>query len=155
MLRNGLYVAVKFNNDTINRLQQFIKQNNIPNGIAPIDIHATVVVCDTVRLIDFKPLQYIMPNWKGTPIRCGYIAPGIIAITFGCLELTARNHQLVTKYKCAQKFDNYMTHVTLSYNAPPGIDVNSFDTSTIGPLYIVEEYAQHTSSDPFKGKYLK
>lgn len=123
-LPSGTYAAVHFDEQTITKLQQFIKDNNIPNGVAPNKMHCTLLY-STKYLPNYKPLGDINPPLVGTPTKLERWAGQpdgdekvsmCLVLKFDCPGLNVRHNTLMESHDATFGFDEYITHITLSYD---------------------------------------
>lgn len=155
--QKGTYAAVQFDDDTCAALQQYITDNELPNGVPAKKMHCTVLY-SRKPCPNFEPLGTIDPPWVGTPTglevweskgklrdqpstRC-------LVLKFDCDELHDRHNTLMDEHDATYDFPEYKTHVTLSY------DFGEMDetelpsiTDTITSINIVNEYKDDLDLD--------
>jgi hypothetical protein len=147
----GTYAGVRFDEDTVNGLQKYIKDNDIPNAIAPSKMHCTLIYSKK-HLPDYKPLGDLDPplkgkvtdleNWKTQPDADGNTAQCLV-LKFDCPELDERHKQLIDEHNAKHGYDEYITHVTLSYNIGD-MDIKKLPkvNGTVKEVVIDEEYGE-------------
>ena len=147
----GTYAAVSFNDTTVDALQKYIKDNDIPNGTPAGKMHCTLLY-SRKHCPNYKPAGKISPSWTGKPVglevwesqsksRC-------LVLKFDCDELHKRHKLLMKEHDATYDFPEYKTHVTLSY------DIGEMDekelpdiTKAIDELTIVDEYGEDLDLD--------
>lgn len=153
----GTYAAVTFDDETVDKLQQFINDNDIPNGTPASKMHCTLLYSRKF-CPDYKPMGKIEPPWTGKPnelevwesrgkqkdeesTRC-------LVLTFDCDKMHKRHEQLMDEHNATYDFPEYKTHITLSY------DIGDMDekklpdvTKTVNKIKIVEEYGNELDLD--------
>lgn len=161
----GTYAAVKFDHETTLSLSEYIKDNNIPNGVPESKMHCTVLY-SRKHCPKYKPQGKIDPPWNGTPDKLevwesrGKLRDEdpkrCLVLKFKCEKLNQRHNTLMKEHNATYDFPEYKTHVTLSY------DIGDLDetklpsiTEWLGDLVIVEEYGENLDLDWSKTNNLK
>lgn len=153
----GTYAAVKFDKDTVDSLQDYIRENQIPNPVAPTKMHTTLLYSRKF-CPDYEAQGKISPAWIGEPIglevwdtngklrdeptkRC-------LVLKYKCKDLTERHEFLMDEHDATYDFPDYKPHITLSY------DIGSLDekelpdvSKFLGDIKIVEEYGEDLDLD--------
>ena len=126
------------------RLHQFALDNEIPNPEPADRMHVTVLYSRKV-VPDFKPLGKLKSPMRGTPIEAKIFGEGdekALVIVLDAPEVVARHKYIQNKYdEATHDHDEYIPHVTLSYNAGD-FDLERLDVSSIGMITLVEEYTK-------------
>lgn len=144
--QQGTYVAVKFDDDTIKRLESYIKDNDIPNAVKSSKFHTTVIY-SRKYCPDLKSKGKMETEWVGKPKKLEIWENGdktskCLVLTYDCPELSKRHKQLMTDHKATYDFPDYKPHVTLSYDVGDR-NVDDFtDIDDIGDIRINNEYHQ-------------
>lgn len=147
----GTYAGVHFDESTKDALMQYIKDNNIPNPTKRDKMHTTVLYSRKF-CPDYVPLGDIDPPWIGVvdglevwPTQSGNNA---LVITYTSSDLADRHERLMDEHDATYDYDEYKTHVTLSY------DIGDMDISTLPDIKqavpvikIVEEYGEDLDLD--------
>lgn len=148
--KKGTYAGIQFDDDTKDRIMQFIKENKIPNPIARDKLHTTLIY-SRKYLPKYEAAGKINPPWVAEPVdfdvwesqadkdgkksRC-------LVMKIECTECTERHNEIMDEHKATFDYDEYRPHITLSY------DIGDFKTSTlpkastIGDLKAVKEYKE-------------
>jgi len=155
-LPSGTYAAVHFDEQTINKIQQFITDNNIPNGLAPNKMHCTLLY-SRKHLPDYVRHGDINPPLKGTPTKLekwpsqpdseGNVSMCLV-MKFDCPELVERHNFLMKEHNASFDFDKYTPHVTLSYDVA-GMQVKDLSNieDTVDSMTVVYEYGDDLNLD--------
>ena len=153
----GTYAAVRFDDETIEALQKYIKDNDIPGGLKPEKMHCTVLY-SRKYCPDYEPAGKIDPPWIGKPVKLevwesrGKLRDEkpsrCLVLKFSCDELHARHKELMDEHDATYDFPEYKSHVTLSY------DIGDMDESglpdikeAVGEMKIVSEYGEDLDLD--------
>ena len=146
----GTFAAVTFDDDTVNTLQEFMKTHKIPNRITPKKMHCTILFSEK-HLPNYKPQGKIDPPfegkptklevWKSQPDEDGKTA-NCLVLKFECKDLVDRHLKLMDEHDATFKFDEFKTHVTLSYDiGDMKIDEFPKGSDIIDKILINNEYA--------------
>lgn len=153
----GTYSAVKFDKSTVDSLQDYIKENDIPNPIAASKMHTTVLY-SRKYCPDYKPQGEISPPWIGTPDglevwetkgklrdeptkRC-------LVLKFKCDKLSQRHKDLMKEHDATYDFPDYKPHITLSYDIGDMDEKELPDVSKfLSKIKIVSEYGEDLDLD--------
>lgn len=150
----GTYAGVRFDDDTVQRIKTFIKENEIPNSVADKSLHTTVLY-SRKHLPEYKAAgEYEEPLvgeptefdvWKSQPDDDGETS-NCLVLQYECEPLVERHNSLTKEHGATFDYDEYKPHVTLSYNIGD-MDINNLDPATIGDIKIVSEYQEELSFD--------
>jgi len=133
----GTYAGVKFDDDTVNNINKYIEENNIPN---PVQYFHTTLLYSRENLPKYQPISYDTPlKGKITEIK-NLGDDKTIVIMFDCPELSKRHSELRKEHNAPWDFPEYIPHVTLSYDAKD-INVNKLTLPKF-PINITKEYAE-------------
>ena len=145
---DGTYAGVHFSQDTRNALKEYMQSNDIPHAVPTNKLHTTVLY-SRKYIPEYKPKGMYDPIIKGVPT--GFeLWPSqpdehgkktnCLVLCFDAPDLTKRHESLMDKHDATYDFDEYKTHVTLSY------DAGDIDTNSLPPLEeeleITEEYKE-------------
>lgn len=147
----GTYAGVRFDTNTQTRIDKYMKKNNIPNRVPTNKLHTTVLYSRKF-LPNYKPIGKLVPPlighpkklviWKTNP-PAGGPSTNCLILIFDCKELVKRHKQLMKEHSATYDYDEYVPHITLSYDIEDITNVDDLqDCKTIGNIMIVEEYAQ-------------
>lgn len=146
--KKGTYAGVRFGKDTIATLQDYIKENDIPNSVAGTKMHTTLLYSrkhcpgyePTEKWDDpmiGKPTKFNVwdsqEDDNGEKSRC-------LVLEYKCEELDLLHEALMRELKATYDFPNYKTHITLSYDIGDR-DIKDLPKFT-DDLEIVGEYGE-------------
>lgn len=142
--KTGSYVAVRFSDDSQDRLTEFAKQRKLNNLVPTDKYHITVIYSRKPISDGFKayglledPL-IVQPNHLSIfPTQSGSNA---LVLELEAPQLKSRHKELMDKYDLEYDFDEYKAHVTLSYDCGEYKPSDDEDYSSLEDLEIVEEY---------------
>lgn len=153
----GTYAGVHFDDDTVSKLVEYTIDAKIDNALTHEDFHTTLLYsrkhCSGYKAAGTYDKPMIATNLKldiwhpkkesgedNTDIN-------ILVIKFKCPELSKRHNELMKEYEAEYDFDEYIPHVTLSYNAGK-IDLNSLPdiSKYLDKLIIESEYGEDLKS---------
>jgi 2'-5' RNA ligase len=148
----GTYVAVRFSEETKDNIKKLIEENDIPNPNNKL--HATVMhsLKELPELLkDSSDDRDIDPPFIGHPKKLRIFKTedenNALVLEFKSQDLVDRHNEIKEKYGAEYKHDEYIPHITLSY------DCNDFDFSKIDikkyidEIEIINEYIQPVDSD--------
>jgi len=148
----GTYASVHFNEDTITALDEYIKENDIPNPVDTKKVHCTLLYSRN-HLPEFQPQGKLDPAWEGTFKQFSVFGSNpendrdgsILVMEYNCPEQSKRFDELMDAHDATYDFDEYKPHITLSY------DMGDFDIEKLPkfekPLKIVEEKGEDLNHD--------
>jgi hypothetical protein len=150
----GTYAGVRFDNDTVERLQTFIEENEIPKSVPTNKLHTTILY-SRKYLPDYKAIgQYDKPLigeptefdvWESQPDDDGETSNCLI-LKYDCEELSERHELLMNEHGATFDFDEYSPHITLSYSIGD-MKIDNLDPAAIGNINIVKEYQEDLNFD--------
>lgn len=151
--QKGTYAAVRFDAETVQKLTDYIKDNEIPNGVLPAKMHCTLLYSRT-HCPDYEPQGEINPPYQAKPVALeiwpsqGDDPKNCLVLKFECEDLVKRHKQLMQDHDATYDFPEYKTHVTLSYDAGD-LDLDDLPdiVDAIGKLTIVSEYGEDLDLD--------
>ena len=153
--KKGTYAGAHFSEATKKALGQYCKDNNIPNAINPDKFHTTILY-SRKYLPEYKaagvydPMMVGKPKdtfhaWKTSPSDPNAEKTNCLVLPFDCEALNARHKELMDTHGGTYDYDEYKTHVTLSYN------VGDLDVEKLPPfggdIEIVDEYQEDLNLD--------
>ena len=116
----GLYVAVKYNQSAGDDLLDFIKKYNIPSTMKSEDFHTTLI-CSR-KFADIKELEddlvdsEIVAEPTELHVFETFDKKRALVIKLDCPYLEERHKYLMQKYDLEYDYDEYIPHITLSYD---------------------------------------
>lgn len=143
---NGTYAAVRFDKESINIVEAFMNDNNIPNPLGPDKIHCTIIY-SRKYIEDYPTLGAIDPPWIAKPkefkIFTSQEGNNCLVLTLSCDKLIERHDYIMENYDATYDFDEYNPHITLSYNCGD-VELDQFNSKLdqIDDLKIIEEYSE-------------
>ena len=153
---DGTYAAVHFDEHTIDKLQRYVKDNKIPNGVAPNKMHCTLLY-SRKHLPNYKPLgnldevlegtPSVLEKWPSQPDSNGKVSMCLV-MKFDCDKLVERHKNLMKEHDAKFDFDEYTPHVTLSYDVA-GMKVKDLSNikETVDKITIIQEYGDDLDLD--------
>jgi len=145
---NGTFAGARLADVTVQGLQRFQRENDIQNPIPPEKFHVTI-------LYSRKPCPEYEPAGKyPAPIAADFLAwdlfpsqkdkdgnhSNCLVMKINSPELRARHRYLMDKHGATFDFDEYIPHLTLSYNA--GDVLLEALPEFVEPIIITREYYQ-------------
>ena len=116
----GVYVAVKYNQSAGDDLLDFIKKYNIPSTLKAEDFHTTLI--NSRKCADIQDLDDDMGDSeivaKPTELHVfeTFDNKRALVIKLDCPYLEERHKYLMEKYELEYDYDEYIPHITLSYD---------------------------------------
>lgn len=146
---DGTFAGVHFDDHSVNALQQFVDDNQIPNQTPPDKYHATLLF-SKVPIKGYEPHGAYKQALTATPKDVTIFGEGdekALVIVLNAPELVKRHKYLMNKHpEATWDYDEYIPHVTLSYNAGD-FNIGTLNVADIGPLSIIEEYGADIEPD--------
>lgn len=116
----GVYVAVKYNQSAGDDLLDFIKKYNIPSTLKANDFHTTLIYsrkhADITDLDDNMEDSEIVAYPKELHVFETFDKKRALVIKLDCPYLEERHKYLMQKYGLTYDYDEYIPHITLSYD---------------------------------------
>lgn len=145
----GTYAGVRFSDRTVQALIDYCDQNNIPNRLSEDKFHSTLLF-SRKHLPDYVPKgRYNKPMiGEFSKIECwpSQVDTNCLIMRFKCESFKNRHKYLMNKHNATWDFENFLPHLTLSYDVP-----SDFDPSILppfeGPIEIVEEYCEELDTE--------
>lgn len=116
----GVYVAVAYNQSAQDDLLDFIKEYNIPSTLKAEDFHTTLIY--SRKYADIKDLEDNMEDSeivaypKELHVFETFDKKRALVIKLDCSYLEERHKYLMKKYNLTYDYDEYIPHITLSYD---------------------------------------
>jgi hypothetical protein len=138
---SGIYVAVKFKQETLDAIQAFQDQNKIPNPVAQEDLHSTIVY--SRNKIDWKPEDNLnlRVNTDASILEVWDTRGGSRCLVWHYYSpFQHRRFEAAMAKGATYDFPEYKCHITLSY------DIGDFDADAINkpdfPILLDHEYVE-------------
>jgi len=152
----GTYAGLHFSADTIDKLINYSKENNIPNAVSEDEYHSTLLYSRKF-LPEYEPQGELATPLSATPTKLEiWESPAnafkddvtnCLILKMDCPEQVSRFNELMDTHDATYDFDEYKPHTTLSYDVGD-LNLESLsDVTAIGPLDIVEEYSEELNLD--------
>jgi 2'-5' RNA ligase len=147
----GLFVAAELDEDSRDLLVEYCKKNKIQNPLAKEKFHSTILF-SRKPCPDYRPSDEPYPMsatvkrlemWKSVHVEG---QPNCLVMKLDCPALNERFDYLMNEHDASYDFDEYLPHVTLSYDAG---DIEAEDLPTFDEELIFD----HEKGEPLKEKY--
>lgn len=118
--QKGIYVAVKYNQSACDDLLDFIKKYQIPSVLKAEDFHTTLIY--SKKYADIKDLDddigdsEIVAEPTELHVFETFDKKRALVIKLDCPYLDERHKYLMQKYNLTYDYDEYIPHITLSYD---------------------------------------
>ena len=116
----GIYVAVKYNQSAGDDLLDFIKKYEIPSTLKAEDFHTTLIFsrkcADIQDLDDDMGDSEIVAKPTELHVFETFDKKRALVIKLDCPYLEERHKYLMQKYDLEYDYDEYIQHITLSYD---------------------------------------
>ncbi len=153
----GTYVAVRFSKQSISDLIATCKQYDIPNLLDPDDFHATLIYSKTPAegfkaIGEIDPPQVAKPQkfeiWPSSHITLDDgTHPKCLVLKIDAPDLVKRHKFIMDTYDTTYDYDEYIPHVTISYNVGGMKIADLPDPKQLKPLDITQEYSEDLKQD--------
>ena len=157
-VKPGTYAAVRFDDDTVSKLVEYTVDAKIDNALTHEDFHTTLLY-SRKHCSGYKAAGTYDKPMTGSNLKLEIWHPkkengsddtdvNILVIKFKSPELKKRHNDLMKEYEAEYDFDEYIPHVTLSYNAGP-IDLKTLPdiSKYLDKLVIESEYSEELKSN--------
>ena len=116
----GLYVAQKFDDETVERLVKLTEDLDIPNALEPHDFHTTILYSDrwVPYVLERKEVRLNDSGRGRVTTWVNHKGVKIAVLTFESEYLQER-HDYGRALGATHGFDTFDPHVTLSYDCGP------------------------------------
>lgn len=156
MNNTGTYAAVTFDKKSIVNLYDYVTGLDIPNPLDPELYHSTIVyskkTLPELVAVHYGALETKISHFRIFEAYCqsgledGREPEYVLVAVLDNPLLSARHKQIREVHGAAFDFDEYIPHITLSYDVGPDFDMEglpSFDDT----LIITGEYVEHLDDD--------
>ena len=114
---SGIYIAVKYNRFSVNKIKQLAEKYQVPNVI-PLDKFHTTLIYSTKgaeNVETFEDMEYVvLPNQLD--IWTSKSGEKCLVLKVDCTQLVRRNKELMEKYQFVSDYPEYNPHITISYD---------------------------------------
>ncbi len=138
---DGSYVAVKYDDESRDKLYEFAEKLNLPNLLPKSKYHTTLIYSRKYNP-DVKEDQSLYPlKIKGKELHVLDTQDNkrALVMKFDSPELVERHNFLMSEYQLQYDYDEYIPHITLSY------DIGDMDVDFSGKfpiMTVTEEYVE-------------
>ena len=155
----GTYAGARFSKQTVDDIKSYCEENEIPNPLKSEKLHTTILY-SRKYLPEYNPCGMYDPLmvgkpkgfdvWKTTCSQGSTPDPdaeqtNCLVLEFDCPELEKRHEGLMKEHEATYDYDEYKTHVTLSYDIGD-VDIKDLPPYT-GVIEIEEEYGEDLDLD--------
>lgn len=150
--KDGTYIAVHFSKESRDKLQALAKSLKVDNIIEKSKYHVTIVY-SRKAFTDFTINGKLKKPWKATPTELEIFetqsGSRALVLRLDAPKLVERHEYFKREHGATYDFDEYKTHVTLSYDVGPDWKIpKDFDiTKLFKSLEIDEEYYEPLNND--------
>jgi len=143
--KKGTYVGGRFSKDVEKGLEEFCKDNDIPN--INTDYHTTIMFSRS-KLEGYESAGKVQYD---TPLHSFKIFEGdtkVLVLQLDSPDLKARHEYLMKEYDGTYDFPDYIPHITLSYDLED-YDINTLDIEDLDDIdfFVQEEYTEELNLD--------
>lgn len=150
--KDGTYIAAKFTDKTKRHLKALAKSLEVDNVVEESKYHVTIVY-SRKPFTDFNIYSTLKKPWVGTPTELEIFdtqsGSRALVLRFDCPKLVERHEYFKKEHGATYDFDEYKTHVTLSYDVgkdweiPKDLNIKKL----ISTLEISHEYYEALNTD--------
>ncbi len=149
--KDGTYAGVNFSKDTVDAITAFIKKHKIPNAVAERKLHTTLLY-SRKPLPDYKPEGKLDPSFIGKPEKFEIwktrdSGKNALVLKYDCDDLIKRHKFLMKEHEATYDFDEFIPHITLSYDIGDMTLKEVGKADEIGDIEIVSEYSSALDLD--------
>lgn len=142
----GVYCSAKPTQSTTDALRAFCAAYDIPNPVPASEMHTTIIY-STKGHPDFSCEEKYTPEIKAK--FSGFAMFGenkdTLVVKMKSPELQKRHDEMMDEFDLSYNFDEYIPHITLSYDAP-NFDISKLD-NYYGDLMFSGEEANELETD--------
>ena len=152
----GTYAGLHFSKDTIRRMMGYARKNKVPNILGESEFHSTLLYSRKF-LPEYEPAGnldtslFAIPEaveiWESPPNAFKKDLTNCLILKYKCQEQEDRFDELMTVHEASYDYDEYKTHVTLSYNVGDLQVEDLTNPAEIGDMEIIEEYSEELNLD--------
>lgn len=156
----GTYMAAHFDKQTVESIEQYIKDNNIPNSTSISKLHLTILSSEKHLPDCVNGSHLIDPSIIAKPDHLDvFTSPGndgepdnnCLVLKVHSSELTKLHNDLIKEHNTTHKYGDFKPHITLSYNIG-NMDITKLpDVSTSIPEIVINK----TLCEPFKNNWAR
>lgn len=152
--KEGLYAAVKFSDETLDRIQQFAKDAKIPNFLKLDDIHSTLAY-SRKPVSEYVPIDELdeignptgFEIWESPPNAFKPEKTFCLVLKYDCEYMHSRFQEIMSM-GATYDYDEYKPHMTFSYDVGVDFKLKSLPPIVkLGVLNITKEYSEVLNLD--------
>lgn len=140
----GVYVGVKVSSKSTKKIQEFMKENKIPNPLDSSKFHCTIIYSRVGADIKSQGYDFValgVPT--GLEIWKTKSGENALVMKLKCPDLVNRHKELMKKHdKLTYDYDEYKPHLTLSYDVGDWKIPDEMDPMNIGVITLINEYTE-------------
>lgn len=148
---SGTYVSGKFSEESCDELYDLVKELKIPNPVPKESFHVTIVY--SPKTVKYKGLGELENPWivipKNLHIFHTQDGKNCLVMKLHAPELIEQHQMIVDDYGAEHTFDEYIPHVTCSYDVGEDYKIPKKKIKKI-ELEIVEEISEPINKDYVK-----
>lgn len=116
--RNGAFIELKFDRNTLDNLQKYFIENNIPNQINIKEIHTTLLYSrkGISNYIPSNQLKGEILTPKKLHIWKTQEGTNCLVCELENINVVKYHNNLIKYHNASHDYDEYIPHVTFSYN---------------------------------------
>jgi len=147
---NGTYVGLKITKDCRSKLQELVENLGLENPIKSSLFHTTLINSKK-ELTEFeargKLSEPIVAKVKGLKVFDSKEGNKVLVLSISSSEIMKRNSEITSEHKATSDYDEFVPHITLSYNEPnaEGLKDQKID-EFIEEIVFDNEYSQEKQS---------
>lgn len=112
----GTYVSVKFSEDTLSAIDDFIGANKIPNAVPSDKIHCTVVYSRVKIPYVTQSIDSVVSTKATTKVFETRDGKRALVLALDDAEELSQRHKYASILGATYDFPDYIPHVTVSYD---------------------------------------
>lgn len=147
--KEGLYAAVRFSTDTVDRIVKFASETGIPNLLKVEDFHSTLAY-SRKPVAEFTPISQLneigIPSsfeiWESPPNAFKPEKTFCLVLKYDSDYMHKRFNEIMSM-GATYDYDEYKPHLTFSYDVGADFKVENLPpVKQLGKLNIVGEYSE-------------
>lgn len=147
--KEGLYAAVRFSTETVDRIVKFASETGIPNLLKVEDFHSTLAY-SRKPVTEFTPISQLneigIPSsfeiWESPPNAFKPEKTFCLVLKYDSDYMHKRFNEIMSM-GATYDYDEYKPHLTFSYDVGPDFKVENLPpVKQLGKLNIVGEYSE-------------
>lgn len=145
-MSKGTYAGVHLNDNSRDILYKFVEEMNIPKPLSKDKYHVTLLYSRKEHP-EYEPINYIhhsesLVHTKGFEI----FNNRILVLKLDAPQLNLRHKRLMELHEATYDYDEYVPHITLSYDVGSNFDISTLDDYHTS-LGLTGEYKEEINLD--------